>query len=202
MAKTVEVDEATWNQMQSVVRLAEQIHANPEGRKLLELAHRTIDPKAKAPTIEQEQRFSQPLNDIQKQIADLTATVTKRFEDEETGKKLDAIRRQQDEGFQRLIDEQGYRPEGIEQIKKIMSDKGILEPEIAAAYFEKTNPPQTPITPTGSNSVNFIEAFNDQSESNKAYNELLNSRGESESALNRLVQESLQDVRKIAPTRR
>ncbi len=196
---SIEVDEDEWNRMTGVARLAAQIHANPEGRKLLEQAHRTINPKAAAPTIEQEARIAEPIAAVQKQVADLAKLVTDKFEQDASSAKLDALKRQQDEGFARLRD-MGYRAEGIEAVQKIMSDKGILDPEIAAAYFEKVSPPQTPITPTGSNSVNFIEAFNDDSD--KALQQLLQSRGESEQALNKLVSDSLTDFRKTATARR
>lgn len=195
----IEIDEGEYNRLKGVADLAAQIHANPEGRKLLERAHKTVNPRAPTPTLSQEEMFAAPLTEVQKQIADLTNVVTKRFEQEETEKKLGALSRQQEEGFARLRD-QRYTDEGIAAVQKIMSEKGILDPEVAAAYFERLNPPNAPITPTGSNSVNLIEAFND--ESDKAFQQLLQSRGESESALNKLVQDSLNDFRKTVPTRR
>lgn len=199
MPKLIEIDEDEYNRLTGVSRLAAQIHANPEGRKLLEQAHKTINPRAPTPTLEQEARFSQPLTELQKQVADVAAMVKDKFEKDESEKKLGALEHQQREGFSRLRDG-GYTDAGIEAVQKIMSEKGILDPEIAAAYHEKINPPAVPVTPTGSNAVNFIEAFND--DSNKALNDLLQSRGESERALNTLVQESLTDFRKPASTRR
>ena len=194
----IEIDENEYNRLKGVADLAAAIHNNPEGRKLLEQAHRTVNPKAPTPTLEQEARLAEPLAALQKQVADVAKMVGDRFEKDDTEKKLGALSRQQEEAFARLR-ENGYRPEGIEAVQKIMSEKGILDPEIAASWFEKINPP-APITPTGSNSVNFIEAFNDDSD--KALQQLLQSRGESESALNKLVQDSLTDYRKNVPTRR
>ncbi len=194
----IEIDEVEYNRLKGVADLAAAIHNNPEGRKLLEQAHRTVNPRAAAPTLDQEQRFAAPLTEVQKQIADLTGLVTKRFEQEETDRKLGALSRQQEDGFARLRD-QHYTDEGIVKIRELMTEKGILDPEIAAAYFDRINPP-APITPTGSNAVNFIEAFSDDSD--KALQQLLQSRGESESALNKLVTDSLNDFRKTVPTRR
>jgi hypothetical protein len=191
----IEIDEAEYNRLKGVAKLAADIHANPEGRKLLEQAHRTINPKAPTPTLEQEQRMAAPLNEVQKQIAELTSLVTKKFSDDETKEKLGALSRQQDEGFARLRD-QRYTDEGITKIRELMTEKGILDPEIAAAYFDRINPPSL-ATPTGSNSFDLIETFND--ESDKALQELMSSQGNSESALNKLVQESLNDFRKSVP---
>jgi DNA-binding MarR family transcriptional regulator len=194
----IEIDEAEYNRLKGVADLAAAIHANPKGRVLLEQAHRTVNPKAPTPSIEQEERMSAPLNDVQKQIADLTSLVTKKFSDDETREKLGALSRQQDEGFARLR-EQRYTDEGIAKIRELMTEKGILDPEIAAAYFDRINPP-APVTPTGSNSFNLVESFND--ESDKALQELMSSQGNSETALNKLVQESLNDFRKSVPSGR
>lgn len=194
----IEIDEEEYNRLKGVADLAARIHANPNGRRLLEQAHRTINPKAAAPTLDQEAVIAEPVNAVQKQLANLTELVTKKFADDDTNMKLSALTRQQNEGFDRLR-QGGYRDEGIEAIQKIMSDKGILDPEIAAAYFEKINPPQI-ATPTGSGSINFVEAFNDESDKN--LQALLQSRGDSEQALNSLVQGALSDFRKTSPARR
>jgi hypothetical protein len=195
----LEIDENEYNRLKNVANLAAAIHANPEGRKLLEQAHRTVNPKAPAPTLENESRMAEPIQALQKQLSDVATMVKDRFEKEEADKKLDAIKRQQDEAFDRLVNNSGYRPEGIEAVKKIMTEKGILDVEVAASYFERISPPQAPVTPTGSNAVNFIEAFNDDSD--KALQQLLQSRGESEQALNKLVSDALNDSRKT-PARR
>jgi hypothetical protein len=194
----MEVDENEYNRLKGVADLAAAIHANPEGRKLLERAHKTVNPKAPTPTLTQEEMLAAPISEVQKQIAALTDVVTKRFADDETRGKLDALSRQQDEGFQRLRD-QRYTDEGIAKIRELMTEKGILDPEIAAAYFDRINPPSL-ATPTGSNSFNLVETFND--ESDKALQELMSSQGNSESALNKLVQESLNDFRKSVPSGR
>lgn len=51
---------------------------------------------------------------------------------------------------------QGYTEEGVEAIKKLMTDRKINDPEVAAALFDKLNPPQ-PSIPNGlqSNAWNF-----------------------------------------------
>lgn len=51
---------------------------------------------------------------------------------------------------------QGYTEEGVEAIQKLMKDRKIDDPEVAAALFDKLNPPK-PAIPNGleSNSWNF-----------------------------------------------
>lgn len=51
---------------------------------------------------------------------------------------------------------QGYTVEGIEAIEKIMKDRKLDDPEVAAALFDKLNPPKAAV-PSGltSNSWNF-----------------------------------------------
>ena len=46
---------------------------------------------------------------------------------------------------------------GIEAIEKIMADQGIMNHKIAAAYWEKENPPPTPAMPGGTGSWNFLD---------------------------------------------
>ena len=196
----IEVDENEWNRLTGVANLASQIHANPEGRKLLELAHKTVNPKAPTPALAQEEAFAAPIAAVQKQVADLAKLVTDSFEASKAEKSLAQISAQQEAAFDRLVREEGYRPEGIEAIKKIMSEKGLLDVDVAQAYFDRTNPPAAPITPTGSGSINFVEAFND--DSNKALNDLMQSQGNSESALNSLVAQSLNEFRQTAKPRR
>lgn len=193
-----EITEDEYNRLKGVADLAARIHANPKGRVLLEQAHKTVNPNAPTPTLEEEARFSAPLTELQKQVADVAKMVSERFEKDDSERKLGAVTRQQEEGFDRLR-QQRYTDEGITKIREIMTEKGILDPEIAAAYFDRINPP-APITPTGSNSFNLVESFND--ESDKALQELMSSQGNSENALNRLVQESLNDFRKTVPTGR
>ena len=56
-------------------------------------------------------------------------------ENERIQQKLDA-------SFNKLRKEYNYTDEGIEKIKKIMVDESIPNPEAAAAYWEKRNPPK------------------------------------------------------------
>jgi hypothetical protein len=72
-----------------------------------------------------------------------------------------------DRSFAALRDA-GYTDDGIEAVKKLMVDKKIPDPEVAAAYFDKTQPKSGPSRPGYSSSrFNIIESEGENDESFK-----------------------------------
>lgn len=58
---------------------------------------------------------------------------------------------------------QGYTEEGVDAIKKIMKDRNINDAEVAAALFDKLNPPQ-PSIPNGLSSNNWNFGATDEND--------------------------------------
>ncbi len=73
-----------------------------------------------------------------------------------------------------------------------MEDKGILDADIAAAYFEKQHPPQAPVTPGGSGAWNFMDMPADGDADLK---KLVETKGESEQLIQKMAIDALNDVR-------
>ena len=86
----------------------------------------------------------------------------------------------------------GYTQEGLAEVRKIMDEKGILDPAIAAAYFEKLHPPPTVVTPVGA-----IGAWNftDTPEGDSDVKKLLETQGRSEALSDKMAMAALADVR-------
>src|SRR5260370_1151126 len=61
-----------------------------------------------------------------------------------------------EDGISKLVAE-GWMPDGIAAVRKLMEEKAIIDPAIAAAYYEKTHPPAAPVA-GGGGPWNFIDA--------------------------------------------
>lgn len=194
MAKMVEVDEAEYNQMVALRGVASKIVANPAARKRLEEAHKIVDPNASTPLLDQEAQQLAPVKELEKSVNERIAKFEKEQEDKKREETLAAIARRQEEGFAALRRE-GFLDEGIEKVKKLMEDKGLLDPKDAAAIFLRDNPPPAPSTPSGGltgTAWGFADV-NDQSD--KAIQELIATKGENESIADRMAMQALNDFR-------
>ena len=85
--------------------------------------------------------MSKTVADLRKEIADDKAEREKKI-------RLDALNGTVEGGLAKLR-RAGWTDEGLTEVRKLMDEKGILDSEIAAAYYEKQHPPQTPATPSG-----------------------------------------------------
>ena len=193
MPKLIQVDEDQYNKMVQVAQVAQQIYQNPDGRKLLEQAQKTVQPNAPTPAMDAAAALQAPILELTKKFENLSQSIiddrTKRDETD----KLSKVEGMQAAAFARLRQHDKYTDAGIEAVKKLMAEKGILDPIDAACIFERMQPPAQPMTPMGSNGVPLIEKMNDTTD--KAIQELLQSKGESAHALGSLINGALDDVR-------
>ena len=160
MAK-IEVEEEQWNQNESIRKVVAAIAADPKRRAALEKLHKEVDPTIKTPTLDAEKTVAEPVEELRNEIAAL------KKQQEEERAKADQEARQarlnsEFEAGRQWCREQKYTAAGIEAIEKIMADKGILDHKIAAAYWEKENPPPAPAMPGGSGSWNFLDLPTDE----------------------------------------
>lgn len=132
MAK-IEIEEADFRALRGASQLLDQLQAHPKTRRVFQSAVKVIHPD----TITDEDRLADA-PEVQK----LTSLETrfdaflKRQEDRETDGALN-------DAFSRLRTEQHFTAEGIEQVKQLMVNRKIADPEAAAALWEKLNPPAT-----------------------------------------------------------
>lgn len=187
----VEVDENELVQLRRMGAVAGKIMANAEGKKLLERAHKLVDPNAVTPTLDNEQAIAKPINAALAEVEALKAQLKTEKEDRERSDKLAGLQKAIDDGFAKLRSE-GWQDDGIKKVDDFMKEKGIVDPLIAAAYVEKTMPPQQPVTPSGVGGWNFIDNVQDGEADLK---KLIESKGDYEPLIDKMAREALGEVR-------
>jgi hypothetical protein len=192
MAK-IEIDEDDYKRLSTLGTIANQIYQHPKGRLMLEEAQKLVQPNAPTPALDAVNAQQAPLEEVNKKLEALTDMMSKDKAERETQAKVDQVGRMQEESFAKLRTNSGYTDAGIDAVKKIMSEKGILNPIDAAILWERYEPQATIATPTGSNSVPLIEKL--QTNTDETFKQLFESRGENPAALDKLIKGALDDFR-------
>jgi hypothetical protein len=191
MPKMVEIDEVELLQSQKLRDTVAKIMAHPEAALKVEEAYKMVDPKAVTPRLDQAKVAKEPVEAVQKQLDDLKASIAK-----EQSERADAAKRSEllasvQSGLARLR-ANGWTDDGIKGVEKIMEEKGILDADIAAAYFEKMHPPQSPVTPGGNSAWNFMDQAPDGDADLK---KLVETKGEHEGLIQKMAFDALNEVR-------
>jgi ribosome assembly protein YihI (activator of Der GTPase) len=195
----IEIDEETWNAQQRTMATLGLIAKNPKAKKLVEQAHKLIDPNAPTPTIEAEAPLEAALTEVNKTIAELRKERDEEKAAAKAERDLNALKARQDDGWARLRQDRTWTPAGLEKVQEIMNQKGILDPEDAAVIFLRDNPPPPPAMPGGTGAWNFLETpADDQVDIKK----LIETKGENAPLLEKMTREALAEVRGSTPSRR
>jgi hypothetical protein len=131
----VEIDDAQYKQLTDAYALLTKLHGNKETKRDFEKLAKKANPSA-VTTDDLAEPYLQPLKD---EISELRA-----FRDDIRKQQADW---QEQSSFDRLRSS-GYTDTGIDEIKKLMADRKIQDPEVAAAYWDKTRPAE-PVAPNG-----------------------------------------------------
>lgn len=127
----VEVDSDMLQQLQMAYNLQKSLHDDDASRADYEAAlKKKFGDKVKTSA----EKAAPYLSPLEKKIEALEA----KLKAKEDGEFDDNI----NQTFKRLKNDNGFTDEGIEEIKKIMVERKVADPEVAAAYFEKRNPPK------------------------------------------------------------
>ena len=193
----VEIDETELLQNRQLRAMVEALGKNPRtARKFAELVkehnpNAKIDVPPPDPLEERLTKFEQSMNDRLKSWDEEKATT-------ERNQKIAQITKRRDDGFAELRT-QRWTDDGLKKVEELMEREGILDPLVAAAYIEKSNPLPEPVTPNSTGSWNFLETPAVDADANiKA---LLETRGDSEQIADRMVREALTEFRGHQPRR-
>jgi hypothetical protein len=191
MAKLVEIDETELLRSQQLRATVEKILAHPEGRELVERAHKLVDPNAKTPALDAKKVVTEPIEQIRSEMTEFFKKQNEANEKREAEANRAAIQSKVDAGLAKLKRD-GWTPEGIKAVEALMEEKGLLDPLDAADLYEKRNPPAMPATPSGG-SWNFPEIPKDGGD---AYEKaLLDSKGSNDLIAERQAMEVLNEIR-------
>lgn len=192
MPKLLEIDETELLDLRKLKTTIGSILANPKGKLLVQQAHKLVDPKAVTPELDTQEVINEPLKAVQQEIADFKKAQADRDAAADQEKKLAALTSTVESGIAELR-RNGWTEEGIAGVRKIMDDEGIINPKLAAAYFEKQHPPQLPATPSGSGAWNFLEMPTEGGDAD--LKRLIETKGESNVLLDKMIRDSLTEVR-------
>ena len=191
----IEIDEAEYKRLAALNGFANNILKNPEAAKLLEKAAKMVDPNVKTPRLDQEAVIAQPIEELNKTVAQLQKQIEDDKAEQAKNRTLETLSRQRNEGFAQLR-AQGYLDTGIEAVEKLMEAKGILDPLDAAAIYERSHPPQVPSNPTGTGAWNFMDSVSDDSD--KDLQKLIETKGDSDILADQMARKALNEVRQSA----
>ena len=190
--KTVEIDEAELLRLRRTSDTVSRMIKDPSAKRQLLQALKTVNPDD--PSVKELDRPDPVEARFEALQTELAAEKKARLEAEATREqnaKLDKIRAEQEAGFGELR-KANWTQDGIEKVRAVMQEKGILDVAIAAKWIESQMPPQNPIAPTGS-SWNFAEMPPEGS--NDDFKRLMDSKGEDDSLLRKMAGEALVEVR-------
>jgi hypothetical protein len=192
----IEVEESDLAQFHKIRDTLAKINADPEGKKLLQRAHKKIDPHAITPDIDEEEQKLALKTELEKKIEELEAKYRTDKEEADKEKSLSSLNAKFEAGRKALKD-QRYTDEGIEAVEKFMNERGIPDHLVAAAYLEKQNPPQEIMSPRAFGGFNFLEQPKDGED--KFLKALLDSKGENDGAV---LSAAIDAVGELRSTRR
>ena len=164
---TREVDEVELLRLQRQDATVQNIWKNPKAKRKILEAVKDADPNARIPELEIEEAARAPVMALETQVAELTKQIATDKAEREKETKLNALSGNVEKGKAKLRKE-GWTDEGVAAVEKLMEEKGILDVEIAAAFYEKQHPPQAPATPSGVGSWNFLEPVSEEDAYTKA----------------------------------
>src|SRR5229473_4906350 len=153
---TVEIDELEFQQNKNLRDTISKMMANPKAKRKLLEAEKVLFPDKKIPEIDDPNPTEEALASARKDFEDYKKEQSDKEAKREQEDKIRSLTAQKNEGIAQLRRD-GWLKESIEEVEKIMDEKGILDPMIAAAYYEKMHPPSDPVMPGGSGSWGFLE---------------------------------------------
>jgi hypothetical protein len=191
MGKLVEIDEEQLLRDKNLRAQVERIMGNPDARLLVEQAAKLVDPNAKTPTLDQKKIVEEPVSKLEAKMDAFIAAQNKDREEREAKAKREEIHNQVTSGLARLR-AAGWTDDGVKGVEKLMEEKGLLDVDIAAAFFEKQHPPQAPIKSGGTGAWNFLDQA---PEGDVDLKKLVENRGQSEGLIDKMAMDALAEIR-------
>ncbi len=186
----IEIDDSELASHRQVTETMQKLLANPKTRNMILRAQKIANPDAVIPELDATEPLRGELEDVRSTLASLTETLAADRAEREKASKMQALEKQWNAGRSKLRNN-GYTDEGLEAVEKFMEDKGLADHEIAAAAYERFNPPQEPVR---SISNNRFDVFGQEDRSSEHMKSLL-ADPESPTALDNIINDTLRSIR-------
>ena len=186
-----ELTEVEIQRLQTQDRTLHSLMGNPKAKKKILEAYKAANPDASIPELELEEAAKAPVMALEKDIAELKKQLADEKAENEKNTKLAQLSGSIEAGITKLR-QAGWLDENIVELRKTMEERGILDVDIAAAYYEKQHPPQEVATPRGVGGWNFIDNVQDNEADLK---KLLETKGNSEVLADKMARDALNEFR-------
>lgn len=135
-----EIDDVTLARYRELERLIGETQSNPDARKHLDRAIKAVRPNVETEE-EVAERYAQPvkaeLEATRKELRDYIEANNKREQEWRENEEKRAMH----SAFARLRQAKGYTDDGINDIAKLMMERGIADPEAASLLYDNLHPP-------------------------------------------------------------
>ena len=143
-----ELDEVELQRLRKLDHTVGVLMKNPAAKRKILEAYKVVEPNAAIPELDMEEAARKPVEALEQTVKELQTQIATDKSEREKQSKLDTLSGNMERGFAKLRRD-GWLDDGIENVRKLMDEKGILDPEDAAAIYLAKHPPQTPATPGG-----------------------------------------------------
>jgi len=188
----IEVDETEYQNQQLLTALYSKMMQNPKSRELLTKAAKEVNPNAVTPELDAKEQIRGEIEPLRETIAALQ----KRIEDDTAAREQEKLVNQftsQWDAQKAALRKQGWTDEGIEKAEEHAKTLGIANLEVAAAHFEKQNPPPPVAQSSG---VGPFDTFNSSDRDNENFKKLLAAGADGDPMVeNDMIRQAITDFR-------
>ena len=137
----IEADEDEVKAGAAARRLLDSFYTNPKTRsKLLGLV-KDLNPDAPIPELDVAAPLQAQLEEFRKEIGGTVAELKDALTKDKQARDVTSVIERERSKLRKM----GYDDEGIAGIEKVMEDRGVVDYDMAAAYYDKTLPKPEPI---------------------------------------------------------
>ena len=187
----VQIDEADLLQYRQLHGAAQAILANPESRKLLQKAQKIVNPQARIPEVEIEERVQAEVGGVREELAKLTKRLDEDAQARQTTAQAAEITATWDKQKADLR-RRGFTDDGIRKIEEHALAESIPNLRAAANDYLAQNPPPAPEAPSGFGSWDF---FGEAREKDTYVEKMIEARGDNDGLLNKEIAATLTEFR-------
>jgi hypothetical protein len=152
----IEVDENELLEARALKGVIAKITADPKRALELERLHKEADPDVRTPRAD----MLKPAVEAVTVVSEEVKALKKQLDDERTEREKERTTASLTSKYDSVIAaarKDGYTDKGIEELKKIMEEKSLMDFEAADAIFQRRNPAPPPSMPGVTGSWNFMD---------------------------------------------